>query len=147
MVQCPLCDYEGTGREVNAHISGKSDRTHKGFVGEDFEGYFEDLQTNVELDPSSANGEEGNQTQPSKTDGKNRSQPSKTEGKNRSKENGLPEVRCSSCGREVQYPEMMPYKATCPGCGEEMRERDAFEQLEKKADERGKDELAETAKV
>lgn len=146
MVKCPLCDYEGTEREVKAHISGKSDSAHKGFVGDDFEGYF----------AARRNGDSGVDGSSQNTDGKksgSKSTDSLTEGdrgrggKRRVKSNGLPEVRCGSCGREVKYPEMMPFKATCPGCGTQMREREAFEKLEEKADEPGKDEFAEPLEV
>mgnify|MGYP006277635043 CR=1 FL=1 len=158
MVKCPLCDYEGTEREVKAHISGKSDSAHKGFVGDDFEGYF----------AARRNGDSGVDGSSQNTDGKksgSKSTDSLTEGdrgraagsaarsskssggKRRVRSNGLPEIRCGSCGREVKYPEMMPYKATCPDCGTEMREREAFEKLEEKADEPGKDEFAEPVEV
>jgi len=137
MVKCPLCDYEGTEKQVKAHISGKSDPVHKGFVGDDFEGYFADRRGDSQketVDEDSTNSLTAKPTD-SLTD------------RDREKENGLPEVRCKSCGRCVKYPELMPYKATCPGCDEEIREREAFETLEKRADEIGKDELAEPVEV
>jgi hypothetical protein len=34
--ECPFCDYTGTESSVEAHISGKSDRAHKGKVGKNF---------------------------------------------------------------------------------------------------------------
>lgn len=114
---CPLCgDYEGSAASVQAHISSKSDKAHKGKVGED-----------VIKNPDQ---------QGTPRDGQQRDRPGKAEGK----EGELPPVECKNCGREVKYPELMPYKATCPDCGKEIRKRDAFEETEKQADEPGNDE-------
>jgi len=33
MVQCPWCDYEGSRRSVEAHVSGSTDDDHSGRVG------------------------------------------------------------------------------------------------------------------
>jgi len=127
MVDCPLCDYSGTEREVKAHISGSQDAAHSGFAGSDFRGYF---------------GRDGNGQQHGPENGTDGAS-----GNGAAAGNGLPEVRCGNCQREVKYPELMPFKATCPGCGRKIREREAFEALEKKADERGKDEQAEPVEV
>lgn len=142
MVECPLCDYSGTKREVQAHISGKRDSAHRGFSGADFEGYFGGRGTGENGQGKSQTADKsGNESKDTGSHENGSSRPSSPSG------NGLPEVRCKKCGREVKYPELMPYKATCPGCGRTIKERDAFEKLEKKADERGKDELAEPAEV
>lgn len=129
MVECPLCDYSGTVREVQAHISGKSDPAHKGYSGKDFKRQIQDQKKEA------SDGSEGG------------SQGKKENGAENGKANDLPEVKCRHCGRVVRYPEMMPYKATCPGCQREIRKRQAFERLEEQADERGKDETAEPKEV
>lgn len=33
---CPFCEYEGATRQVEAHISGRSDENHRGRVGADW---------------------------------------------------------------------------------------------------------------
>jgi predicted RNA-binding Zn-ribbon protein involved in translation (DUF1610 family) len=68
--------------------------------------------------------------------GQQSDRPGKAEGK----KGDLPPIECSDCGREVKYPELMPYKATCPDCGRVIRKRSAFEETEKQADEPGNDE-------
>ena len=147
MVECPLCDYSGTVREVKGHISGKADPAHQGFTGRDFTGYFEnDGKTSggsrAVTPEKGKNGSNG-----AGNGGSNGNKSNSSNGKNTATGNGLPKVQCKKCGREVKYPELMPYKATCPECGRGLREREAFEELEKKADERGNDELAEPVEV
>lgn len=119
---CPICkDYEGSPREVEAHISGMQDEAHKGRTGREFEKQITGQQ-------------DGN-------GGKN-SRSAKTRGRV-----DLPNIECQNCRREVKYPELMPYKATCPECGRTIRKRAAFERVEEQADEDGKDELAEPKEV
>jgi hypothetical protein len=36
MATCPLCDYEGPSRSVEAHISGKADDAHAGRIGRQY---------------------------------------------------------------------------------------------------------------
>lgn len=38
MAKCPFCEYTGASSSVEAHISGKSDETHKGKVGSNYRG-------------------------------------------------------------------------------------------------------------
>lgn len=114
---CPLCgDYEGSAASVQAHISSKNDEAHKGKVGPD-------VMKNPDRQGMPQNGQQNDR-------------PGKAEGK----KGDLPSIECSGCGREVKYPELMPYKATCPDCGREIRKRSAFEETEKQADEPGNDE-------
>jgi len=124
IVTCPLCgEFEGTVPAVQAHISGKSDKPHKGKAGSD-----------VLKDPDQAMEVQGEKT---KRPGK----------ETRGTALDVPKVKCKGCGRRVKYPEMMPYKMTCPSCGREMRKREAAEILEEKADEPGKDETVDTTEV
>lgn len=119
-VTCPLCgEFDGTVPEVQAHISGKSDKPHQGKAGDD-----------VLKNPAKAmevQGEKADRPGPETT----------------GTALDVPKVACKKCGREVAYPELMPYKMTCPGCGKEMRKRKAAEEMEEKADEKGKNELVE----
>jgi predicted Zn-ribbon and HTH transcriptional regulator len=138
-----LCDYSGSVREVQAHISGSRDDIHSGLSGADFNGYFGKNSDGKEIEKRIKSTENGNGSseESGSENGETESQSRNVNG------NGLPEVRCKNCGREVKYPELMPYKARCPSCNKMIRERDAFENLEEKADERGKDELAEPVEV
>lgn len=47
---CPFCEYEGAGREVEAHISGKSDQAHQGKVGSRYRGLIESSHGNDDED-------------------------------------------------------------------------------------------------
>ena len=117
---CPLCgDYEGSAASVQAHISSKNDEAHRGKVGTD-------VMKNPDRQGMPQNGQQTGQ----------KDRPGKAEGK----QGELPPVECSGCGRDVKYPELMPYKATCPECGNQMRKRSAFEEIEAQADEVGNDE-------
>jgi predicted RNA-binding Zn-ribbon protein involved in translation (DUF1610 family) len=122
---CPLCGtYEGSVESVQAHISSKNDEAHKGRVGRD-----------VMKDPDRQGTPQSGQ-QETPQSGQQSDRPGMAQGK----EGELPPIECSGCGREVKYPELMPYKAKCPGCGQKIRKRDAFEETEKQADEPGNDE-------
>jgi predicted RNA-binding Zn-ribbon protein involved in translation (DUF1610 family) len=115
-VKCPLCgEFEGPAKSVQAHISRSTDEAHQGVTGGEV------LNNPGSGEPDSRPGAE---TQGTALD--------------------VPKVACAECGRKVKYPEMMPYKMTCPECGREMRKREAAEELEKKADEKGKDETVDT---
>lgn len=123
-VTCPLCgEFDGTVSEVQAHISSKKDKPHEGKVG-----------NSVLKDPAKAEEIQGETVE----------RPGKeTQGTALD----VPKIKCKGCGRPVKYPEMMPYKMTCPDCGREMRKRNAAEKIEKKADEKGKDETVETTEA
>lgn len=165
MVECPLCgEYEGSPQQVQAHISSKKDDAHAGRYGREFEGELgvgEGGQKGAES-PQKADGGQPGESAPESKKGGQQSQ----ESGQKAKQSGsmavsapgrggrsvgttvdLPELRCGECGRKVKYPELMTFKATCPGCGREIRKREAFEELEKQADEKGKDELAESKEV
>jgi len=114
---CPLCgEFRGTVPEVQAHISSKKDKPHKGKAGNSV------LKGPERQQAGSAAGS------------KDRA------GKAQGKQGELPSVECSGCGREVKYPELMPSKASCPGCGKRMYKSSAFTQTEEQADEPGNDE-------
>lgn len=114
---CPLCgDYEGSAESVQAHISSKNDPAHRGKVGPD-------VMKNPDREEMPQNS--GQKARPGKSEGR---------------AGELPPIQCSGCGREVKYPDLMPYKATCPECGRTIRKRSAFEETEKQADEPGNDE-------
>lgn len=123
-VTCPLCgEFDGSTSEVQAHISSKKDADHAGQVGED-----------VLKDPEKAMEVQGEKT----------ARPGKeTQGTALD----VPELACKNCDRKVKYPELMPYKMTCPECGRTMQKRKAAEKMEEKADEKGKDETVETVKA
>ena len=38
MATCPLCDYVGPWRSVEAHVSGSTDEAHRGEVGRNYRG-------------------------------------------------------------------------------------------------------------
>lgn len=115
---CPLCgEFKGTLPEVQAHISSKKDKPHKGKAG------------NSVL-KGSQNGQQAGQNRQKKD------RPGKAQGK----QGDLPTVKCSKCDREVKYPELMPSQASCPGCGKRMYKGSAFTQTEEQADEPGNDE-------
>jgi len=118
-VKCPLCgEFEGEAKSVQAHISRKTDEVHKGVTGSEV------LNSPGSGQPDSRPGAE---TQGTALD--------------------VPKVACKKCERRVKYPEMMPYKMTCPDCGRTMKKREAAEKLEEKADEKGKDETVDTQAV
>ena len=121
---CPLCgEFDGSTSEVQAHISAKQDGEHSGWEGHD-----------VLKDPEKAMDVQGEKA----------SRPGKeTEGTALD----VPGIACKECERPVKYPELMPYKMTCPGCGRTMRKRAAAEKMEEKADEPGKDETVETVEA
>lgn len=123
-VTCPLCgEFDGSVASVQGHISSKKDEKHAGTVGDDVlkdPGDVQEIQGKDVERP-------GEETQGTVLD--------------------MPEIKCKGCGRRVKYPELMPYKMTCPKCSRTMQKRDAAEQKEKEADEIGKDELAEPADV
>jgi predicted RNA-binding Zn-ribbon protein involved in translation (DUF1610 family) len=123
-VTCPLCgEFDGSTSEVQAHISSKKDVDHSGQVGDD-----------VLKDPEKAMEVQGEKTE----------RPGKeTQGTALD----VPKLACKGCGRKVKYPELMPFKMTCPECGREMRKRGAAEKMEEKADEKGKDETVETVEA
>ena len=144
---CPLCgDYEGTHQQVQAHISSKNDDAHKGKVGHNVLVAPEGQQQGRQQ-PQAPQGPNGQQNgaqagQNGQQDGRK-----KRPGRARGKEGELPDVQCKNCGRAVKYPEMMPYKMSCPECGRTMRKKKAAKQIEEKADEKGKDETVDTAEV
>mgnify|MGYP002760910291 CR=1 FL=1 len=119
---CPLCgEYTGSASGVQAHISSKNDQAHKGKQGKD-----------VIVNPAQPELQSGGKP----TDEKDKTRPGKAQGDT----DELPNVECGECGREVKYPELMPYKASCPDCGFEMRQKRVFEETERQADEPGNDE-------
>lgn len=120
-VTCPLCgEFDGTVPAVQAHISSKKDSDHSGSVGNDV---LKDPEQTEEIQGESVE-RPGKETQGTTLD--------------------VPKFACKKCGRQVKYPEMMPYKMSCPDCGRTMKKREAAEKLEQKADEKGKDETVET---
>lgn len=126
---CPLCgSYEGPVESVQAHISSKNDEAHAGKAGRD-------VVTNPDRQGTPQNSQQNARPEKARN-GQQNDRPGKAYGK----EGELPPIECSTCGREVKYPELMPYKATCAGCGNTIRKRDAFEETEKQADEPGNDE-------
>lgn len=138
---CPLCDYEGSRKQVEAHISAMGDDAHKGKTGREV-----------------LNNQQNGQQQPQKPQqqGQHRVRPPSRDSQQQTARPGketrgtaldVPRVACKNCGRKVAYPELMPYKMTCPGCDRTMKKRDAAETMEKKADEKGKDETVETVEV
>ena len=121
---CPLCgEFNGTVPEVQAHISSKKDPDHAKAVGDD-----------VLKDPEKAMDVQGEKV----------ARPGE---ETRGTALDVPKLACKNCERPVKYPELMPFKMTCPGCGREMRMRKAAERMEEKADEKGKDETVETVEA
>jgi len=133
---CPLCGtYEGPVESVQAHISSKSDEAHAGKVGTD-------VMMNPDRRGMSQSGQQ-NDRQGMAQNGQQSDRPGKAQGK----QGELPSVECSNCEREVKYPELMPRKAKCPGCGGNIYKKSMFKEVEKQADEPGNDETKGTKKV
>lgn len=157
-VKCPLCgEYEGSPQQVQAHISSKKDALHEGRYGREFEDELNrqanGQQAGQERQSASKSQSKGTaqntgQNTPTGAGGQATGQQAPHRG-GRAKGTtvDLPNIECKECGRQVKYPELMTYKATCPGCGHTIRKREAFEELEEQADEKGKDELAEAKQV
>lgn len=144
-VTCPHCkEYEGSGSEVQAHIMSKKDSDHKGKTGS----RVLEMQSGGRGDRGQAGSGNGKKAGPGDGNGGKSGSGSAGDqprgGRAAGRTGDVPEVKCQNCGRRVKYPELMPYKASCPGCDSQIRAREAFERLEKKADEKGKNELAES---
>jgi predicted RNA-binding Zn-ribbon protein involved in translation (DUF1610 family) len=115
---CPLCgEFDGSLEEVQAHISSKKDKAHK-------------LKAGREVLSQPPRGHQSGQN------GQQEERAGQAEGK----QTELPAVACEGCGRRVKYPELMPYKMSCPECGRTMRKKKAAKETEKQADEPGNDE-------
>jgi hypothetical protein len=161
MATCPICgDYEGSSQQVQAHISAKQDGSHKGKTGREYAAQIEGGGNGETIQlggPESGesirtgNGRNGNiqsgqkkgqQGRQASQNGQPRPGP-----ETRGTSQDVPQIACEKCERKVAYPELMPYKMTCPGCGRKLELRDAAEAMEKKADEKGKDETVETLEV
>lgn len=143
-MKCPLCgEYEGTSQQVQAHISSKKDSAHKGKTGREV------LNGQESGSKPGQNGQQGPTGNPSgrPAAGSNGQQGSRPGRETRGTALDVPEIACKKCGRKIAYPELMPYKMSCPGCKREMRKRDAAEKMEEKADEKGKDETVETVEA
>ena len=121
---CPLCgEFKGTIPEVQAHISSKKDKPHKGKAG-----------NSVLKGPErpQAGQETGSKGRPGKAQGK---------------QGDLPPVECEKCGRPVKYPELMPHKKSCPDCGKRLSKMKLATQMEEQADEPGNDETKGVKKI
>lgn len=124
-LSCPLCGkFSGNASEVQAHISSKNDQAHKGKQGKD-----------VIVNPDQPKPPESGKKSESKN-GNDKERPGEAQGE----KDERPDVECEKCGRKVKYPELMPYKASCPECGHKMRQKDVWEEVERQADEPGNDE-------
>jgi len=124
-LKCPLCGkFSGKPSEVQAHISSKNDQAHRGKEGKD-----------VIVNPDDQKQQEGAAGKRSESE-KNKQRPGRAKGE----KDERPDVECDNCGRPVKYPEMMPYKASCPECGHKMRLKEVWEEVERQADEPGNDE-------
>lgn len=156
---CPLCgEYEGSPQQVQAHISSKKDAEHKGRYGREFEDKLnpqagsqqkgqQQGETAVQKTQGSSPSKETQSTQAGQQSPQTGQQAPPRGGRARGTTVDMPDIECEKCGRKVKYPEMMPYKASCAGCGKEIRKREAFEKIEEKADEKGKNELVESQTV
>jgi hypothetical protein len=124
-LKCPLCGkFSGTASEVQAHISSKNDKNHKGKRGKD-------VIVNP-ADPEQKAVTSGDRPESEK----DKKRPGNAQGE----KDERPDVECENCGRLVKYPEMMPYKADCPGCSRTMYLSNVWEEVERQADEPGNDE-------
>lgn len=141
-MKCPLCgDYEGSPQQVQAHISSKNDDAHKGKTGREVL----NNQQNGQQSGQQSGQQNGQQrVRPPSQDSQQTARPGR---ETRGTALDVPKIACKNCGRKVAYPELMPYKMTCPGCDRTMKKRDAAEAMEEKADEKGKDETVETVEV